>query len=177
MREPRLIQERQGLFLGRFCLGFLIVNIRNPLKESNQSCFFLERKKWMNERTLWTPMASCLYVVLNEMGGITAPVSGLGSEPTWMTLVPNPSTRFLRGLEWWWWWLLPVVWTPFASKTGDIIGGVNRNCSWEKRWTLRFQNLLFKVFAGKCCNYGEIDFKSGWLSTWPQLGYSRNASL
>ena len=43
--------------------------------------------------TLWTPIASCLYVVLSEIAGMTAPVSGLASEPTWIALVAKPLKR------------------------------------------------------------------------------------
>lgn len=36
-------------------------------------------------------MADCWYVVLSEMGGMTAPVAGSGSDPTWTARVLNPS--------------------------------------------------------------------------------------
>lgn len=42
-------------------------------------------------RTLWLPIPSCLYVVLSEIEGITAPVSLSGSDPTWTARVPKPS--------------------------------------------------------------------------------------
>ena len=64
-------------------------------------------------------MASCLYVVLREIGGITAPVSRFGSEPTWMTRVPKPSTLFLR--EWTSLTRLPLIPESRKSIEGDII--------------------------------------------------------
>jgi hypothetical protein len=49
----------------------------------------------MSTRTLCFPTPSCLYVVLSEMAGMTAPVLGSGSDPTWMARVPKPSSASL----------------------------------------------------------------------------------
>jgi hypothetical protein len=58
----------------------------------------------ISSRTLCFPTPSCLYVVLREMAGITAPVLGSGSDPTWMARVPKPSSvslsRFFGPSSW-----------------------------------------------------------------------------
>lgn len=40
-------------------------------------------------------MLSCLNVVESEMGGMTAPVSELGSDPAWIARVPKPSVDMI----------------------------------------------------------------------------------
>jgi hypothetical protein len=60
-----------------------------------------------NWQTLCTPTASCLYVVLSDMGGITAPVTGSGSEPMCMARVEKPKSGSDEGFEW---FLSPFAW-------------------------------------------------------------------
>jgi hypothetical protein len=70
-------------------------------------------------------MLVCLYVVLSEIGGITAPVSSFGSDPTWIARVPNPWTGcFLTT------WPLPFTGLMRAIE-GDIVYAPDADEGWE----------------------------------------------
>ena len=79
------------------------------------------------KRTLWFPTPCCLYVVLSEIAGMTAPVSGLGSEPTWMARVPNPSSDACSLMVW---MLFECAWPLVCAADSllKIIGDIMRGC-------------------------------------------------
>src|ERR1700679_1214183 len=93
MHGHHQIQVKLVSFLENYDLDFRNGDIKNPKKNSKNT----KKKNSINLLfTLCTPIALCLYVVLRDMGGITAPVSSFASEPTCTARVPKPSICFFN---------------------------------------------------------------------------------
>ena len=107
LRRSSPLLSSYRITFDRWCLGWLPLLIciplvgvgRTELRDSFlQRCFLALATAvplrflslcWL---TLKLPTPSWAKVVLKEIGGMTAPVASLGSDPTWIALVENPNS-------------------------------------------------------------------------------------